>query len=163
MSVEEQAQAANLPFWMQSQRAAEEKEIDVMDGDGGGDDQGGDEDSEGGDDGDSEGGEGDGDSNATTDAGGECTNGAEDDTTDGGSASAAKKKKAIRKDRNPPTLGTKREDFTAVNERGVPMEPKALATGYGMQIDHDDQHEEPPRSRQCASCAAPTTEASRAI
>jgi hypothetical protein len=44
MSIEEQAQVANLPFWMQSQRAAEEKEIDVMDGDGGGDDQGGDED-----------------------------------------------------------------------------------------------------------------------
>jgi hypothetical protein len=48
MSIEEQARVANLPFWMQSQRAAEEKEIDVMDGDGGGDDQGGDEDSEGG-------------------------------------------------------------------------------------------------------------------
>lgn len=139
MSVEEQARAANLPFWMQSQRAAEEKEIDVMDGDGGGDDQGGDEDSEGGD-GDSEGGEGDSGDDDTTDAGGECTDGAEDDTTDageqteGGSASAAKKKKAIRKDRNPPTLGTKHEDFTAVNENGVPVEPKALAAGYGTQI-----------------------------
>jgi hypothetical protein len=55
---------------MQSQRAAEEKEIDVMDGDGGGDDQGGDEDSEGGD-GDSEGGEGDSGDDDTTDAGGE--------------------------------------------------------------------------------------------
>jgi hypothetical protein len=139
MSVEEQARAANLPFWMQSQRAAEEKEIDVMDGDGGGDDQGGDEDSEGGD-GDSEGGEGDSGDDDTTDAGGERTDGAEDDTTDageqtdGGSASAAKKKKAIRKDRNPPMLGTKREDFTQVNENGVPVEPKALATGYGTQI-----------------------------
>jgi hypothetical protein len=117
---------------MQSQRAAEEKEIDVMDGDGGGDVQCGDEDSEGGD-GDSEGGEVDGDSDATTDASGERTDGAEDDTTDGGSASAAKKK-AIRKDRNPPTLGTKREDFTAVNENGVPVEPKALAAGYETQI-----------------------------
>jgi hypothetical protein len=133
MSVEEQARAANLPFWMQSQRATEEKEIDVMDGDGGGDDQGGHEDSEGGD-GDSEGGEGDGDSDETTDAGGERIDGAEDDTTDGGSAPAAKKKKAIRKDRNPPTLGTKREDFTQVNENGVPVDPKALAAGYGTQI-----------------------------
>jgi hypothetical protein len=133
MSVEEQAQVTNLLFWMQSQRAAEEKEIDVMDGDGGGDDQGGDRDFEGGD-GDSEGGEGDGDSDDTTDAGGERTDGAKDDTTDGGSASAAKKKKAIRKDRNPPTLGTKCEDFTAVNENGVHVEPKALATGYGTQI-----------------------------
>jgi hypothetical protein len=117
---------------MQSQRAAEEKVIDVMDGDGGGDDQGGDEDSEGG--------EGDSGDDDTTDAGGERTDGAEDDTTDageqtdGGSASAAKKKKAIRKDRNPPMLGTKREDFTQVNENGVPVEPKALATGYGTQI-----------------------------
>jgi hypothetical protein len=109
MSVEEQAQAANLPFWMQSQRAAEDKEIDVIDGDGGGDDQGGDKDFEGGD-GDFEGGEGDSSDDDTTDAGGERTDGAEDDTTDageqtdGGSAWAAKKKKAIRKDRNPPTL-----------------------------------------------------------
>jgi hypothetical protein len=118
---------------MQSQRAAEEKEIDIMDGDGGGDDQGGDEDSEGRD-GDSEGGEGDRDSDETTDAGGERTDGTEDDTTNGRSTSAAKKKKAIRKDRNPPTLGTKREDFTAVNENDVPVEPKALATGYGTQI-----------------------------
>jgi hypothetical protein len=119
---------------MQSQRAAEENEIDVMDGDGGGDDQGGDEDSEGGDR-DSEGGEEDRDSDATTNAGGEHTDGAEDDTTDGGSTSAAKKKKAIRKDRNPPMLGTKCEDFTTVNENGVPVELKALAAGYGMQID----------------------------
>jgi hypothetical protein len=133
MSVEEQARAANLPFWMQSKRAAEEKEIAVMDGDGGGDDQGGDEDSEGGD-GDSEGGEGDEDSDDTTDASSKRTDGAEDDTTDGGSALAAKKKKAITKDRNPPTLGTKREDFTQVNKNGVPMEPKALAAGYGTQI-----------------------------
>jgi hypothetical protein len=118
---------------MQSQRAAEEKEIDVMDRDGGGDDQGGDEDSEGGDR-DSESGEEDGDSNATTDAGRERTDGAEDDTTDGGSAPAAKKKKAIRKDQNPLTLGTKHEDFTAVNENSVPVEPKALATGYGTPI-----------------------------
>jgi hypothetical protein len=139
MSVKEQARAANLPFWIQSQRAAEEKEIDVMDRDGGRDDQGGDEDSEGGD-GDSEGGEGDSGNDDTTDAGGERTDGAEDDTTDageqtdGGSASAAKKKKAIRKDRNPPTLGTKREDFTQVNENGIPVEPKALAAGYGTHI-----------------------------
>jgi hypothetical protein len=139
MGVEEQARAANLPFWMQSQRAAEEKEINVMDGDGGGDDQGGDKDSEGGDR-DSEGGEGDSSNDDTTDAGGERVDGAEDDTTDagkqtdGGSASAAKKKKAIRKDRNRPTLGTKREDFTQANENGVPVEPKALAAGYGTQI-----------------------------
>jgi hypothetical protein len=33
-----------------------------------------------------------------------------------------------------PTLGTKREDFTAVNENGIPVEPKALAAGYGTQI-----------------------------
>jgi hypothetical protein len=124
---------------MQSQRAAEEKEIDVMDEDGGGDDQGGDEDSEDGD-GDSKGGEGDSGDDDTTDAGGERTDGAEDDTTDageqtdGGSASAAKKKKAIRKDRDPPTLGTKREDFTQVNENGIPVEPKAIAAGYGTQI-----------------------------
>jgi hypothetical protein len=124
---------------MQSQRAAEEKEIDVMDEDGGGDDQGGDKDSEDGD-GDSEGGEGDSSDDDTTDAGGERTDGIEDDTTDageqtdGGSTSAAKKKKAIRKDRNPPTLGTKREDFTQVNENGIPVEPKALAAGYGTQI-----------------------------
>jgi hypothetical protein len=110
-----------------------------MDGDGGGDDQGGDKDSEDGD-GDSEGGEGDSSDDDTTDAGGECTDGAEDDTTDageqmdGGSASAAKKKKAIRKDRDTPTLGTKREDFTQVNENGVPVEPKTLAAGYGTQI-----------------------------
>jgi hypothetical protein len=139
MSVEEQARAANLLFWMQSQRATEEKEIDVMDGDGGGDDQGGDEDSEDGD-GDPEGGEGDSSNDDTTDAGGEHTDGAEDDTTDaseqtdGGSASVAKKKKAIRKDRDPPMLGTKREDFTQVNENGVSVEPKALAVGYGAQI-----------------------------
>jgi hypothetical protein len=125
---------------MQSQRAAEEKKIDVMDGDGGGDDQGGDEDSEDGD-GDSKGGEGDSSDDDTTDAGGERTDGAEDDTTDageqtdGGSASTTKKKKAIRKDQDPPMLGTKCEDFTQVNENGVPVEPKALATGYGMQID----------------------------
>jgi hypothetical protein len=124
---------------MQSQREAEEKEIDVMDEDGGGDDQGGDEDSEDGDE-DSEGGEGDSGDDDTTDAGGERTDGAEDDTTDageqtdGGSASAAKKKKAIRKDQNPPTLGTKREDFTQVNENGVLVEPKALAAGYRTQI-----------------------------
>jgi hypothetical protein len=121
---------------MQSQSAAEEKEIDVMDGDGGGDDQGGDEDSEGGD-GDSEGGEGDSSDDDTTDAGSERTNGAEDDTidaseqTDGGSASAGKKKKAIRKDRDPPTIGTKCEDFTQVSESGIPEESKALAAGYG--------------------------------
>jgi hypothetical protein len=124
---------------MQSQRAAEEKEIDVMDGDGGGDDQGGDEDSEGGD-GDSEGGEGDCGDDDTTDAGGERTDGAEDYTTDageqtdGGSASAAKKKKAIKKDRDPPMLSTKREDFTQVSKSGVLEEPKSLAAGYGMQI-----------------------------
>jgi hypothetical protein len=124
---------------MQSQRAAEEKEIDVMDGDGGGDDQGGDKDSEDGD-GDSEGGEGDSGDHDTTDAGGERTDGAEDDTTDtgeqtdGGSTSAAKKKKAIRKDRDPSTLGTKCEDFTQVNENGIPVEPKALAARYRMQI-----------------------------
>jgi hypothetical protein len=124
---------------MQSQRAAEEKEIDVMDGDGGGDDQGGDEDSEDGDR-DSKGGEGDSGDDDTTDAGGERTDGAKDDTTDageqtdGGSASAAKKKKSIRKDRDPPMLGTKREDFTQVNENGIPVEPKALAAGYGTQI-----------------------------
>jgi hypothetical protein len=53
---------------------------------------------------------------------------------DGGSALAAKKK-AIRKDRNLPTLGTKHEDFTQVNENSVLVEPKALAAGYGMQID----------------------------
>jgi hypothetical protein len=117
---------------MQSQRAAEEKEIDVMDGDGGGDDQGGDKDSEGGD--------GDSSDDCTTDAGGERTDGAEDDTTnagkqtDGGSASAAKKKKAIRKDRDPPTLSTIHEDFTKVSRSGAPEEPKALAAGYGMQI-----------------------------
>jgi hypothetical protein len=123
---------------MQSQRAAEEKEIDVMDGDGGGDDQGGDEDYEGGN-GDSEGGDEDsGDDDTTT--GGERTDGTEDDTTDagkqtdGGSTSAAKKKKAIRKDRDPPMLGTKREDFTKVSRNGAPEEPKALATGYGIQI-----------------------------
>jgi hypothetical protein len=115
---------------MQSQRAAKEKEIDVMDGDGGGDDQGGDEDSEGR--------EGDSGDDDTTDAGGEHTDGIEDDTTDagkqtdGGSTSATNKKKAIRKDRDPP--GTKCEDFTQVNENGVPVEPKALATGYGTQI-----------------------------
>jgi hypothetical protein len=124
---------------MQSQRAAEEKEIDVIDGNRGGDDQGGDEDSEDGD-GDSEGGEGDSGDDDTTDAGGERTDGAEDDTTDageqmdGGSALAAKKKKAIRKDQDPPMLGTKHEDFTQVNEIGVPVEPKALAAGYGTQI-----------------------------
>jgi hypothetical protein len=83
MNVKEQARAANLPFWMQSQRAAEEKEMDVMDGDGGGDDQGGDEDYEGGD-GDSEGGDGDSDDDDTTDTSGERTDGAEDDTTDAG-------------------------------------------------------------------------------
>jgi hypothetical protein len=137
MSVEEQARAANLPFWMQSQRAAEEKEIDVMDGDGGGDDQGGHEDYEGGNR-DSEGGDGDsGDDDTTT--GGEHTDGTEDDTTnageqtDGGSASAAKKK-AIRKDRDPLTLSTKCEDFTKVSRSGAPEEPKALAAGYGIQI-----------------------------
>jgi hypothetical protein len=102
-----------------------------MDGDRGGDDQGGDEDSEGGD-GDSEGGEGDGDSDDTTDVGGERTDGTEDNTTDGAFASAAKKMKAIRKDRNPPTLGTKCEEFTQVNENGIPVEPKALAIGYKM-------------------------------
>jgi hypothetical protein len=118
---------------MQSQRVAEEKEIDVMDGDRGRDDQGGDEDSEGGD-GDNKGGEGDGDSDDTTDAGGERTDGAEDDTTNGGSALAAKKKKAVMKDQNPLMLGTKREDFTQVNENGVPVEPKALDAGYGTQI-----------------------------
>jgi hypothetical protein len=107
-----------------------------MDGDGGGDDQGGDKDSEDGD-GDSIGDSGDDDA---TDTGGERTDGAEDDTTDageqtdGGSASATKKKKAIRKDRDPPSLGTKREDFTQVNENSVPVEPKALATGYRAQI-----------------------------
>jgi hypothetical protein len=111
---------------MQSHRVAEEKEINVMDGDGGGDDQGGDEDSKDGD-GDSEGGEGDSSDDDTTYAGGERTDGAEDDTTDageqtdGGSASAAKKKKAIRKDWDPPTVGTKLEDFTQVNENGVPV------------------------------------------
>jgi hypothetical protein len=73
-------------------------------------------------------------------AGGERTNGIKDDTTDaskqtdGGSASAAKKKKAIRKDRDPPTLGTKHEDFTKVSRSGAPEEPKALAVGYRMQI-----------------------------
>jgi hypothetical protein len=124
---------------MQSQRVAEEKEIDVMDGYGGGDDQGGDEDYEGGD-GDSEGGDKDSGNDDTTDAGGERTNGVDDDTTDageqtdGGSASVAKKKKAIRKDREPPTLGTKREDFTQVSRSGAPEEPKALAAGYGIQI-----------------------------
>jgi hypothetical protein len=98
---------------MHSQRAAEEKEIDAMDGDGGGDDQGGDKDSKGGD--------GDSDDDGTT-TGSERTDGAEDDTTDvgkqtdGGSALAAKKR-AIRKDRDPPMLGTKREDFTSVKER----------------------------------------------
>jgi hypothetical protein len=144
MSVEEQAQAANLPFWMQSQRVAEEKEIDVMDGDKGGDDQGGDEDYEGGN-GDSEGGDRDSDDDDTT-IGGKRTDGAEDDTTDAGectdageqmdvgSASAAEKKKAIRKDRDPPTLGTKREDFTKGSKSGAPEEPKALATGYEIQI-----------------------------
>jgi hypothetical protein len=112
-----------------------------MDRDRGGDDQGGDKDSEDAEDGDgdSEGGEGDSGDDDTTNAGGEHTDGAEDDTTDageqmdGGSASAAKKKKAIRKDRNPLTLGTKREDFTQVNENGVPMEPKALAQDTGRR------------------------------
>jgi hypothetical protein len=124
---------------MQSQRAAEEKEIDVMDEDGGGDDQGGDEDSEGGD-GDSKGGEGDSSDDDTIDAGGKRTDGAEDDITDagehtdGGSASAAKKKKAIRKDRDPSIIGTNREDFTQVSESGAPEEPKALAAGYRTQI-----------------------------
>jgi hypothetical protein len=133
---------------MQSQRAAEEKEIDVMDGDRGGDDQGGDEDSKDGD-GDSEGGDRDssdddttdaggertdGAEDDTTDAGGERTDGAEDDTTDGESASAAKKKKDITKDRYPPTLGTKREDFTQVSRSGAPEEPKTLAAGYEIHI-----------------------------
>jgi hypothetical protein len=115
-----------------------------MDGDRGGDDQGGDEDYEGGN-GDSEGGEGDsGDDDTTT--GGKRTDGIEDDTTDagectdvgeqtdGGSTSAAKKKKAIRKDRDPPTLSTKHEDFTKVSKSGAPEEPKALVAGYGIQI-----------------------------
>jgi hypothetical protein len=139
MNVKEQARAANLPFWMQSQRVAEEKEIDVMDRDGGGDDQGGDEDYEGGDR-DSEGGDGDFGDDDTIDTSGERTDGAEDDTTDageqtdGGSASAAEKKKAIRKDRDPLMLDTKREDFTKVSRSGAPEEPKALAAGYGMQI-----------------------------
>jgi hypothetical protein len=122
---------------MQSQRAAEEKEIDVMDGDGGGDDQGGDKDYEGGN-------RDSGDDDTTT--GGERTDGAKDDTTDageridageqadGGSASAAKKKKATRKDQDPPTLGTKCEDFTKVSKSGAPEEPKALAAVYGIQI-----------------------------
>jgi hypothetical protein len=123
---------------MQSQRVAEEKEIDVMDGDGGGDDQGGDKDSEDGD-GDSEGGEGDSGDHDTTDAGGECTDGAEDDTTDagkqtdGGSASAAKKKKAIRKDQDPPTLGTKREDFTQVMKTAYPWSLKPLPQDTGRR------------------------------
>jgi hypothetical protein len=123
---------------MQSQRAAEEKEIDVMNGDGGGDDQGGDGDYEGGN-GDSEGRDGDsGDDDTTT--GDERTDGTEDETTDageqtdGGSTSAAKKKEAIRKDQDPPTLSIKCEDFTKVLRSGAPEEPKALAAGYGIQI-----------------------------
>jgi hypothetical protein len=128
---------------MQSQNVAEEKEIDAMDGDGGGDDQGGDKDYEGGDE-DSGGGDGDSDDDDTT-IGGKRTDGTEDDTTnasehtnigeqmDGGSTSAAKKK-AIRKDRDPPMLGTKHEDFTKVSKSDAPEEPKALAAGYGIQI-----------------------------
>jgi hypothetical protein len=122
---------------MQSQRAAEEKEIDVMDVNRGGDDQGGDKDYEGGDR-DSEGGDGDSRDDDTTDAGSERTDGTEDDTTDageqtdGGSALAAKKKKAIRKDWDPPTLDTKHEDFTKVSRSGAPKEPKALAARYVM-------------------------------
>jgi hypothetical protein len=31
-------------------------------------------------------------------------------------------------------LGTKREDFTKLSKSGAPEEPKALATGYEIQI-----------------------------
>lgn len=40
----------------------------------------------------------------------------------------------MRKSRPPATLGTNREEFTLVTKCGQPVEPKALAAGYGIQL-----------------------------
>jgi hypothetical protein len=50
----------------------------------------------------------------------------------GSDAAAKKKKKKERKDRTPPVLGTKLEEFTYVKPSGQPMEPAKLAAGYGI-------------------------------
>ena len=53
----------------------------------------------------------------------------------GGSQSSAKKRKERKKaERQPPVLGTVREEFIIVRSDGVPVEPKQLAKGYGIQI-----------------------------
>lgn len=123
MSVEDQARKGNLKFWEISQgREEEEAEIDAMaddEGEGGSSDGGEDETTTTG-----------AEDETTTDAG-ERTDGGEQ--TDGGVAPASKKK-VVRKSRPPPTLGTNREEFTLVTKSGAPVEPKALAAGYGIQL-----------------------------
>lgn len=51
------------------------------------------------------------------------------ETTDGGSQG-----KKARKDRNPITVGLIRQEFTAVDGKGVPTAPKEFAVGYANQV-----------------------------
>jgi hypothetical protein len=139
MSVEEEARKANLKFWWLDDdlsRSAEEAEEAAAD-------EVGEEAEEAAtDEVDSESEYGfvaeDGD-----DAG--SSNGdKEDDTSSHGgdrmdiggldTAAKKKKKKKERKDRTPPVLGTKLEEFTYVKPSGQPMEPAKLAAGYGIQL-----------------------------
>ena len=61
---------------------------------------------------------------STTDGGG----GGE--ATDGGTQQDPTKPKKARKDRTPITVGLMRQEFTEVNEKGMPTKPEEFVTGY---------------------------------
>ena len=127
LSVEDEARDANKSFWELSQDLEEVEAAEAATGGHRADDEQ----------------EGRGDDAETTDAA--ASGGHEDDTTttdggdhtDGGGSSnpTAQKQKKQRRDRTPQALANVRDVFTEVTPSGLPVEPKALAKGYGMQLE----------------------------
>ena len=131
MSMEEEARHANLSFWQLSQEMEEEEEMEpapehVSDGDGAHDEQEGREADVETFDGAPSGSQ-EGDTATTTDR---------VDHTDGGTGDnpTAQKQTKQRKERTLQALANVTYMFTVVTPSGLPVEPKELAKGYGMQL-----------------------------
>jgi len=111
MSLEDAARVANNSFW-ESQKEVNDDDYEMTDGGEEGDDTATDGDRTGGDD-------------TTTDGG----------RTDGGSGNPSARRKRVRRNpRKPQELANICEDITLVSESGLPLEPKEVARGYGMQL-----------------------------
>ena len=121
MSVEEQARERNKSFWEPQNQMEEEEAAAGAAGYEGGREE-----------------------DTTDGREDDTTDGREDDTTDGGdhgpsgsgtNPTAGKKTRRPRqKPRKAQVLANVRDEFTSVSPCGLPLEPKKLAKGFGMQI-----------------------------